>query len=274
MLKKLLRNTPFFPILKKIYRLIKMVPRHPLQDRKEVDGYNILHLGTKYGGYSFVDEDYLNGCTIISAGLGEDASFDIEFARKYNAKVIIVDPTPRSIKYFEELMSSIGTLSSTPDLDDGQQPISAYDLSSLSEANFQLVEKALWDKKGRLRFFEPTNPSHVSHSIINFQNNYSNETKFIEVDAIPLDLLLTELNINSSDLLLMKLDIEGAEIEVLTHCLSKGILPRQILVEFDELLVPSDRGFKRATKMDELLIKNGYKMLKTDGVADFLYYRD
>ena len=69
-------------------------------------------------------------------------------------------------------------------------------------------------------------------------------------------------------------DIEGAEIEVLTHCLSKGILPRQILVEFDELRVPSDKGFKRATKMDELLIKNGYKMLKTDGEADFLYYRD
>ena len=72
----------------------------------------------------------------------------------------------------------------------------------------------------------------------------------------------------------MKLDIEGAEIEVLTDCLSKGILPRQILVEFDELNVPSDKGFKRATKMDELLIKNGYKMLKTDGEADFLYYRD
>ena len=75
-----------------------------------------------------------------------------------------------------------------------------------------------------------------------------------------------------SDVPLIKLDIESAEIEVLKRCMDIGILPRQILVEFDEL--NEHKGFARITETDELLKSNGYVLLKTDGVADFLYYRN
>lgn len=78
---------------------------------KTVDEFNIIHLGSAYGGWSLVNEDALKECTIISAGLSEDASFDVEFATKYNAKVIIVDPTPRAISHFNEIVNSLGNLS-------------------------------------------------------------------------------------------------------------------------------------------------------------------
>ena len=71
----------------------------------------------------------------------------------------------------------------------------------------------------------------------------------------------------------MKFDIEGAEIEVIKRCIEVGITPRQILVEFDELDVPSPKGFARVTEVDELLKNNGYKLLKTNGQADFLYLK-
>ena len=70
----------------------------------------------------------------------------------------------------------------------------------------------------------------------------------------------------------MKLDIEGAEIEVLTDCMNQGIKPQQILVEFDELNMPSRQGFERVTMIDQLLRENGYQLLRTDGQSDFLYH--
>lgn len=273
MLKKLIRKTPFFSTLKLIYRKFKGIPRHPIQDSKNVDGFNIIHLGTDYGGWSFVDEKDLYGCTIISAGLGEDASFDVEFASKYNAKVIIVDPTPRAIAHFEKIIESIGNPSKQKYSKDGCQPIEAYNLSAVTKDNFTLITKALWDKNANLKFFEPVNPNNVSHSIVNFQNNYSENTKSIEVEAVTLDSILIDLNIDKSVIPLMKFDIEGAEIEVIKSCIDLDIMPRQILVEFDELNVPAPKGFARVTEVDDLLRSNGYKLIKTDGQADFLYIK-
>ncbi|MDB4100227.1 FkbM family methyltransferase [Amylibacter sp.] len=273
LIKKLLKKLPFYPTLIIIYRKLKRIPRHPIQDSKTVDGFNITHLGTPYGGWSFVDEKNLHGCTIVSAGLGEDASFDIEFASKYNAKVIIVDPTPRAISHFEKIIEAMGNTSKRQYSEGGCQPIDAYNLSDVTEDNFTLITKALWNKNTNLKFFEPTNPNHVSHSIVNYQNNYAENTKSIEVEAVTLDSLLIDLFLDKSVISLMKLDIEGAEIEVIERCIEVGIMPRQILVEFDELNVPSSKGFARVTEVDDLLRNNGYKLLKTDGQTDFLYLR-
>lgn len=272
-MKSLIRKLPFFPLLRSIYRKFQNIPRHPIQDTKTVDGFNIIHLGTAYGGWSFVDEDALKECTIISAGLGEDASFDVEFAAKYNAKVIIVDPTPRAISHFNEIINSLGNTPKLKYSEGGCQPIDAYNLSSISKDNLLLVTKALWNENTFVKFFEPINPNHVSHSIVNFQNNYSENTKSIEVEAVTLDSLLSNLNVSASDIHLMKFDIEGAEIEVIKRCIDVGIMPRQILVEFDELGVPSSKGFSRVTEIDDLLRNNGYRLLKTDGQANFLYYK-
>jgi FkbM family methyltransferase len=273
MIKKLIKETQVYPTLRRIYLKFKGIPRHPIQDSKTVDGFNIIHLGSEYGGWSFVDEQDLYGSTIISAGLGEDASFDVAFASKYNAKVIIVDPTPRSISHFGKIIESIGKPPKQKYSNGGCQPIDAYNLSGLTEDSVTLITKALWDKNTNLKFFEPINSNHVSHSIVNYQNNYSENTKSIEVEAVTLDSLLHDLNINKSDISLMKFDIEGAEIEVIKRCIDVRIMPRQILVEFDELNVPSSKGFARITEVDDLLRSNGYKLLKTNGQADFLYYK-
>jgi len=74
-----------------------------------VNGYkNLIRLGTVYGGWTFENSPDLKNSTVVSCGLGEDASFDIEFAAKFNAKVILVDPTPRSIRHFEGISKRFG----------------------------------------------------------------------------------------------------------------------------------------------------------------------
>lgn len=276
MFKNILKSLKLLTLTKKIKNIIleKLKKRHPLLNFKEPKGYNLIYLGTEYGGWNFLHEDNLNNCTIISAGLGEDASFDIEFSSKYNAKVIIVDPTPRAIKHYSKIINSLGNKAKTEYKTGGKQPINAYNLSNLKKDNFILVEKALWNKNERLKFFSPPNPEHVSHSIINLQNQYNQNTNFIEVDAFTIDKLLDEVSLNKNDIPLIKLDIEGAEIEFLIDCFNKGFKPRQILVEFDELNFPSKRSFERVTNINQILINNNYQLLKTNGQSDFLYLKN
>ena len=272
--KLLLKKIGLYDPVKKLYRKFRKQKRHPLQDMPNTAGSNLVHLGTEYGGWAFIDDGNLNGCTIISAGLGEDASFDVEFANRYGARVIIVDPTPRAIRHFSQIKARLGSGKERGYSEGGRQPIEAYDLSTIGAADLVLVEKALWNESTDLRFYEPANPQHVSHSIINYQNDYSLSTSSIEVPAVTLSDLLAELSLNPDDISLIKLDIEGAEIEVLTQCMREGIRPKQILVEFDELNVPSDKGFERVSGMHDLLLRNGYSMMRTDGAADFLYVRN
>lgn len=271
-LKNRARKLPFFPFARSVYRRFRTNGvRHPLQRLKADRTYPLRRLGTEYGGWTFVDDPQLYGSTIISAGLGEDASFDVEFAAQYGAKIVIVDPTPRAIGHFQEIRDNFGNAKTTNYVPGGKQPVGAYDLREVDSAHFQLVPKALWSTNTTLKFFAPDNPDHVSHSIVNFHNDYAQDTKHIEVESLTLDQLLGQLLIRPDELQLIKLDIEGAEIEVISDFLQKGVRPRQILVEFDELNAKSKVGLERVDFIHQELTTCRYQCIWTDGKADFLY---
>lgn len=192
-----------------------------------------MRLGTDYGGWWLVDDDALRDSVIISAGLGEDASFDIAVADRYGARIIIIDPTPRAIAYFEKI----------------RRP------------KFILEPHALWHAKTRIKFYAPKDPRHVSYSILNFQNDYREDTDNIEVEAIPIDVLVARYGTPA----LIKLDIEGAEIEVLSDMLAKNIAPRQILVEYDEMMIPARKSRQRVERAHKALGAAGYSLIHIEG---------
>lgn len=265
-----MRQTRLYGFARKLYHKLSGRPRHPLQDFPNKNVPNLSFLGSNYGGWFFVDQDILRGATIISAGLGEDASFDVEFAQKYGAKVIMVDPTPRAVRHFEQISARLGCKNSRGYSSGGAQPAEAYDLTALGADSLVLVDKALWVEKTKLRFFEPANPNYVSHSIVNYKNDYSDSTAFIEVEGVAFSDVLAQFDLEFDDIPLIKLDIEGAEFEVLTQCMKQGFKPGQILVEFDEISVPSEKGFDRVTQLHALLKSHGYEMIRSDG-PNFLY---
>jgi FkbM family methyltransferase len=230
----------------------------------------LKRLGSGYGGWTLVDTPQLAGSTIVSCGLGEDASFDVEFVSAFNAKAVIVDPTPRAVEHFKAIIERVGEKRSQPYAPDGEQPAQAYDLFDIRVGQLLLCEKALWNKTGSLRFFTPVDPAHVSHSIVNFQNNYSTDTSYINVPATTIDKVLSEFGID--DLQLLKLDIEGAEIEVIVDMLSKGICPHQVLVEYDELLVPSKLSRARVELAHGALEQHGYALVHREH-TNFTYLR-
>lgn len=235
-----------------------------------IEGLQLLRLGSDYGGWFLVHDESLFGTTMISAGLGEDASFDVEFANAYNAKILLVDPTPRAIEHFQRIQERIPQSSSVDYVNGGKQPIDSYDTEFLSKASFILEPSALWKKSKELEFYAPPNKEHVSHSIVDYQNEYRKDGEKITVKSLTFtDLLKKHQFIHDPKIL--KLDIEGAEIELIDHLLSKGHRPKQILVEYDELSTKKKTGLKRVMRTHRLLRKKGYSLVFFEK-QNFTYY--
>ena len=234
---------------------------------------NVIYLGTDYGGWSFLNKNNLENKFIISAGLGEDASFDIEIITKYNCKVLVIDPTPRAIKHYNQIINNVGNLKIEPYKDGGKQNISSYDLTKINKENFILVSNALYNLDNKeLKFFAPKNKNHVSHSINDWQNDYKKTSDFIKVKTTTIKSILDKFVIKNLEIL--KLDIEGAEIEVIQNIMDEKIFPNQILVEFDELNKINKLAVDRFQKIHQRLLSENYRLIKTNNnFPDFLYVR-
>ena len=230
-----------------------------------------MYLGTEYGGWHFIKPKYNSKLNIFSAGVGEDVSFDIELLNNFNADIYFVDPTPRALEHMENVVSNLGNTNSREyNNTSGKQPIEAYNLKNISKNQIKIIDKALFNKHGlKVKFFLPKNKKHVSHSISNFQNNFSNSTDHIFVETTTLEKIINEFNVDYLDVL--KLDIEGAEIEVLNKMLSNRIFPDQILVEFDELNTNSLNSYMKIFFVVIRLILNNYKSVNINDYPNYLF---
>ena len=63
---------------------------------------------------------------------------------------------------------------------------------------------------------------------------------------------------------ILKLDIEGAEIEVLEEILADGVRPRQLLAEFDQLQKPTAAHQARVRRTLRLLSESGYRLMRRE----------
>jgi FkbM family methyltransferase len=238
---------------------ISVVPATPL-----------VRLGTPYGGWTFLNRPELHRSTLVSCGLGEDASFDVAFAARFGAIVRMVDPTPRAIMHFEAISQRIGLPATQPFVAGGKQPVEAYDLSRLSREQLELLPVAVSDRAGEARFFAPSNPADVSHSLLNFQNDYATDTRYIVVATIPIETAFEGVTDSRT---VLKLDIEGAETVALTRLAASDIRPDQVLVEFDELSRPSARSRAAFEQGDGALRSMGYLPIHFDGRTCVSYVR-
>ena len=155
--------------------------------------------GNEYGGY-VLPEGMINGNSVVySFGLGEDASFDIDVMASHSCPVHIFDPTPRAEIYYNIHLSTF--------------------------TNFIFHHYGLWLEDTEKRFYFPANRSHVSCSIVNLQN-----TKEYFIGQVKrLQTIMRELNNERIDVL--KVDIEGAESEVIPDMIRSGIRPGIICIE-------------------------------------------
>jgi len=155
-------------------------------------------------GWCFTPQGLDQGSIVYSLGVGEDIAFDLFVIERYGVEVHAFDPTPSSIDMI-----------STADLPD----------------RFHFHPWAITAKDGTLKFY-PRVKKDGSKSDIMFTmiaEDASNKDA-IEVPAFCLSSVATRLGHSRIDVL--KMDIEGAEYEVLEGLLASPIKPKQLLVEF------------------------------------------
>jgi FkbM family methyltransferase len=225
--------------------------------RTFINKTNVIHekLGTPYG-IGVIPANFLNSRSICySAGAGEDISFDLELIQKFKCQVNIFDPTPRSKKHYEELVSRTNNGELMP-IDSSHSQYYSITPDELKLCFFHPF--GVWSEDRTLKFFSPHIPEHVSHSVLNLQKT----DDYFEAECKKLRSIMSSLG--HQKITLLKMDIVGAEYEVIDSLIRDKIYPEILLIEFDEgALAPmdyclDDKYFMRITQAIHKLKSAGY----------------
>ena len=168
-------------------------------------------LGTRYGGW-WLDTRLIGVAPLlIDCGLGEDISFPCAFLQRFGGKVVGVEPNPRSLAY----------------------------CTAHPQAGMAVLQRAFWHTPDETLSFHLPRAQHelpkgadgVSGSLID-THDYVGGGDSVQVQTI--DLLGVLRHAGREDCDVLKLDIEGAEYDVLQHLADSGELRRvaQLLIEF------------------------------------------
>lgn len=218
--------------------------------------------GTVYGGWKLPNDISLNNeSIIISVGVGEDISFDLTIQSKFNCLVYMIDPTERSIKHVEEVKryflshdSAVFTGNIQPDY------ISCIKDAQPIFSKISMDPVGLWNKDDTLKFYKQDNPNYVSQTLI--PNMYGKE--YTKVNVVRLKHFLENKGLSEKPIDILKLDIEGAELEVLETLIEDKIFPRFLCVEFDYLIKGKDKD-NRTKNIITKLLNVGYDILYNIG---------
>lgn len=207
-----------------------------------------VRLGSAYGGW------YVPGAILgysgrkrllISAGLGFDITFDLEML-KIGYRIVGLDPFPPAYEY---------ALSQFP----------------TASAEVQVLQVGLSSLEGRQVFFAPINPDHDSWSISNIQSSQHLNTREFEVTTLNGVFEKSGLARQDFEIIVLKMDIEGAEEGVLDDFEHQNLEPSVIAAELDFLsLIPFLAIRRRIAKIRKAfsilrkLERQGFLLVKTD----------
>ena len=156
--------------------------------------------GSEYGGWWICPRDMAQDSVVYSVGIGTEITFDLSLIEKYGVTIHAFDPTPASLAYLK---------------------------TRLLPSRYKWYPFGVAGRDGLVTFFPPPNREHVSHTVL---NRPATSDRAIKVEVRRLSTIMRDLGHQRIDVL--KMDIEGAEYEVLQDILNDGLEVRQILVEF------------------------------------------
>ena len=182
------------------------------------------------GGWAY-DAKLLDEFSIVySLGVGDNIDFDLALIERCRSNVYAFDPTPTS-QYF---------------VDKDERP---------RQFHFQAWAAAGSD--GSLTLYpRGLGNGNLSDMMFTLMPEESSEDSGIEVPAYTVATLVERLGHSRIDLL--KMDIEGAEYDVLDGLLASSIRPKQLLVEFHHRFL--DDGLRRTTDVIARLQSEGYQI--------------
>jgi FkbM family methyltransferase len=186
----------------------------------------MTRLGTDYGGWWLPTDAIRAGSVAYCAGAGEDISFDLAL-HDAGMRVTTFDPTPRAIAY-----------------------VGAHAPPS---GRFRFEPVGWWSHATTARFYAPKDPAHVSHSILNLQRT----DDYFDAPVQSVQECMACCGDQQVDLI--KMDIEGAEYEVIDSLLRDGPLPSTLCIEFDQ-----PQPIRRTIAAVRRLRSAGYRLRKIE----------
>lgn len=210
--QKRINNT--YQIIKKFFRIIIGKEIYFPIDKKLKKEILGNHLAEWVISSNSLDKDKV----VYSFGVGTDISFDLDLIKKYGCQVYAFDPTPKSVKWIKEQNLPF---------------------------NFKFMEYGVSDKNELITFYPPENQDHVSYS-----TKKNDEQVGIQLPVYRLKTIMENLGHKKIDLL--KMDIEGAEYEVIKDLITSNIDVKQLLIEFHH-------RFDKNSKKDTLNAINGLR---------------
>ena len=203
---------------------------------RDVAQYKLVSLGgsdtNTYGSWTVPSKLLSSEAICYCVGAGEDITFDCDLIRHFGCRVFVFDPTPRAINHVNNLIRRIRLgMPLNGDFDVYQNRVD-FDVDRL---NF--FPDGIYSHSGTKRFYVPKIKEHVSHSILNLQQTEA----YFEAWCYRLKDVLQILGHTRVDLL--KLDVEGAEYDVIESILADKLEIKVLCVEFDEGNNPIDINF-------------------------------
>jgi len=200
-------------------------------------------------GITFVEPNYIykdtfdNSSILIDVGCASDPDLSKHMLNKYGLRAFGVDPT---LKH-------------------------AFALRALEEntkGRFKHIQAAVTVKDGKITFYETFDKE--SGSAVSHHSNATNEaTKSYEVESVSLKTLLARAGVTKVDFL--KLDLEGAEYELLKNITAEDLKPfKQLFVEFHHHCTSYSKRDTKATVQS--LCDKGFRSFTLND-RDFLFFR-
>lgn len=181
-----------------LYEALQKIAGRPLEKTCLPQDLRLARLGSEYGGWVVAPELIPFGSTVISAGVGEDITFDAMLMEHKKCAVVGIDPTPKAREY----------------------------AAGHSPRAFTFLNRALWHEDNReILMFKNKNPEHVSESVLSTHNGISNADSY-PARTIAIETVLQKFR----NVSVLKMDVEGAEYEVLPRL--RALTVPQLCVEF------------------------------------------
>lgn len=196
-----------------------------------------LTYGKRFADWTFCPDKLDENAVVYSFGVGEDISFELALMEHLKLHIHAFDPSPRSIDWVQQ--------------------------QSLRK-EFHFYSYGLSAQDGKITFIEPDQEG--IHSLMKadpiHEGNAGLVTHQLPVHRLPT--ILAKLGHDRIDIL--KMDIEGAEYEVIEDIIHASVPISQVLIEFHHRF--DTIGVGRTRQAISSLNKAGYKIFNVSASGE------
>ena len=215
------RQPWFWPV--KLF--LKRISGRELWLRREVD-YRVL----ESDGWQYIPGLLDSGSVVYSLGVGDSIDLDLDLIHRYGLTVHAFDPTP----YSEEWVATL------------ELP-----------ANFVFHAWAAAGDDGTLRLYRRVNTRGRKSAVMwTADDDAGDASDYIDAPAYTIATMMQKLGHERVDVL--KMDVEGAEYDILDGLAGVEHLPKQLLVEYHHRF--PGIGKQRTAQSIEALKDLGYRI--------------